>query len=841
MEMRTMSKEFWEIFPVMTIQNGEVISKRGDVTIGWKLTLPSMYSLNTSGYRDLHSRFYRAIRDLPEWTMVHRQDVFMRREYQSRAGRSFLDRAYQSHFEGRKYMHHEQYIFLTLTNKFTAVREPESCGVLGMVTKLREGCHEDIYRIDAIGEEFIYKLTDSRVIEAVRLTDEELKERIISHVGMGSRDGVISDLNMYPDHIESGDKHMWAYVINEGKLLPSEIQDSRKVEKVSTPLSALGLSLGASIGTLLDCEHIVNSYVLILPRKETISELDARQKKMYSMSSKDSENKKNHTEILNFLEEDLQNEKTTVRAHTNILVFGSQQEKSRLRAKVSAALSQMNIVRCVGVTYDTPVLWHAALPGASCEIGGKNLMLNELACVLCLWPMESFQRQIEGGTFPLCDRSRNIPVDMDIQAKAFESHLISNYNAFFLGSSGSGKSFFTNYFVRNSYDCGDTIFIIDKGYSYEGLCSVIREESDGKDGVYLKWENNPDDQKQSGMSFNIFWDMKQWLNDKGELNPDCTGLRFVQSLIQDIWKPPGGWDSATSNIVVQILTDFALEWRKSEETPIFDDLFKFINKDITAQMLSPNGYCVSGVQNTDRDLPIVSMSTALGAYSLSGQYKRLLNGRGTRDLFKSRFTVFEVDSIENMDEDFYRIAILCIMNAFEAKMRAEQDTHKVLIIEEAWRAIANETMASYLLGLWKTARKLNTAAIVVTQELGDIVGSQVIKNTILQNSDVKIILEQSMSRRTIDEIGVFLGLDEHQKALVLSLNRGMNSRYLYKEVFISLGSRMSGVFGTEVSPEEAIAYESAMDKKKEFMEMNKITSPIKAIRGIISEKSHEKD
>ena len=560
---------------------------------------------------------------------------------------------------------------------------------------------------------------------------------------------------------------------------------------------------------------------------------------MYSMSSKDAENRKNNIEIREFLDEDLHNEMNIVRAHTNILVFGQEKDRSVLRAKVSAALSRMNIVRCVGVTYDTPVLWHASLPGASCEIGGKNLMLNELACVLCLWPMESFQSRIEGGRLPLCDRSRNIPVDMDIQSKAFDSHLISNYNAFFLGGSGSGKSFFTNYFVRNTYDSGDTIFIIDKGYSYEGLCSVIREESDGRDGVYLKWESNPKDKDQPGMSFNIFWDIKQWINSNGKLNPDSIGLRFVQSLIQTIWKPPGGWDSTTSSIIVQILTDFALEWRKSEQTPIFDDLFKFIKTDIATQMQSEHGYSVNGVENTDNDLPIVSMCTALGSYALTGQYDLLLNGRGTQDIFSSRFTVFEVDSIENMGADFYSIAILCIMNAFEAKMRSEQDTHKVLIIEEAWRAIANETMSSYLLGLWKTARKLNSAAIVVTQEFDDIVASPIIKNTILQNSDVKIILEQTMSRTVIDQIGECLGLDDHQKALILSLNRGTNCKYNYKEVFISLGSRLSGVYATEVSPEEAIAYESAKDKKKDFLELAQKSSPIRAIRKLTREKDNE--
>ena len=281
---------------------------------------------------------------------------------------------------------------------------------------------------------------------------------------------------------------------------------------------------------------------------------------------------------------------------------------------------------------------------------------------------------------------------------------------------------------------------------------------------------------------------------------------------------------------MQILTDFALEWKDADRTPIFNDLVSFIITDITPQLLSQNGYSVNGVATYSKNLDVNSMCRALGSFTQEGRYKHLLNGRGTRDIFTSRFTVFEADSLEGMGEDCYSIAILCIMNAFEAKMRAEQQTHKVLIIDEAWKAIANETMSSYLLGLWKTARKLNTAAIVVTQEFDDIVASPIIKNTIMQNSDVKVILEQTMSQVVIDQIGECLGLNDHQKSLVLSLNRGKSSRYNYKEVFISLGSRFNGVFATEVSKEEAIAYESAMGSKEEFMQLKEEVGPIKAIR-----------
>ena len=176
------------------------------------------------------------------------------------------------------------------------------------------------------------------------------------------------------------------------------------------------------------------------------------------------------------------------------------------------------------------------------------------------------------------------------------------------------------------------------------------------------------------------------------------------------------------------------------------------------------------------------------------------------------------------------------MNAFDVKMRSLQGT-KVMVIEEAWKAIANETMAPYLAGLWKTARKFRTSAVVVTQQISDILSSEVIRDTILKNSDVRILLDQSGNQNRFDEIGDLLGLSPHERSLVLSINRSLDPSLRYKELFITLGGKRSGVYAVEVSPQEAVAYESDKMKKKPFLELCEATlSPVEAIRQIVSKK-----
>ena len=549
---------------------------------------------------------------------------------------------------------------------------------------------------------------------------------------------------------------------------------------------------------------------------------------MVSMS-RNAENKNNAEQLEAYIDQVHKEKLITVKTHTNILVWDSHDNLQQVKGRVSAALAGIGI-SCVQDIYDTPVLWYASFPGAACEIGSENLMLMELGSTLCLGINESYEKGLSGGLLKLCDRTRNIPLEVDIQKKAHEAGLIDNYNAFILGGSGTGKSFFTNFFVRSCYDAGETVFIIDVGDSYEGLCSVIREESGGKDGIYHTWDmNNP-------LSFDAFLGFEQWTDLSGTLRQDSDGLNFLLSFLQTLWSPQGGWSADTSNILKQMIRDFRIAWNKGQR-PVFDDLRNFLIEIIMPKMGSDEGYLCGEIRVDSNRFDISGFVLAMGDYASGGAFGFLLNDRNPKDIFSSRFTVFEVEKLASVnDSKFYSLCILCIMNSFNAKMRS-QDGMKVMVIEEAWKAIANETMAPFLTGLWKTARKYSTSAVVVTQQITDIMSSSVINDTILQNSSVRILLDQSNNLNNFDQIKTLLGLSDHQKAMVLSMNRSNNPRYRYREVFIALGDRRCGVYATEVSPQEAVAYESSKEKKKPFLELQQKIGTIAAIRELTQEKS----
>ena len=187
-----------------------------------------------------------------------------------------------------------------------------------------------------------------------------------------------------------------------------------------------------------------------IPQGDMLREAGGRKRRMTSMSQ-NAENKSGAEELDEFLELSHKESLTCVKAHTNILVWGEEHQEQELRSRISSALSGMNIL-CVQNTCDTHVLWYSAYPGAAGEISGDNLMTRELKNFLCLGINETFDSDIPDGILKMCDRIRHIPLKIDIQEAAYRDGLIDNYNAFILGGSGTGKSFFTNYFVRSCYD-----------------------------------------------------------------------------------------------------------------------------------------------------------------------------------------------------------------------------------------------------------------------------------------------------------------------------------------------------------------------------------------------------
>lgn len=210
---------------------------------------------------------------------------------------------------------------------------------------------------------------------------------------------------------------------------------------------------------------------------------------------------------------------------------------------------------------------------------------------------------------------------------------------------------------------------------------------------------------------------------------------------------------------------------------------------------------------------IHDFAAILKQFYRGGELEMTLNSDLDINLFDERFIVFEIDKIKD-DPMLFPIVVLIIMDVFLQKMRIKKG-RKALIIEEAWKAIASPTMAEYIKYLYKTVRKFHGIAGVVTQELNDVIDSPIVKEAIINNSDVKILLDQTKFKDRYEDIAAILGLTDIQRQQIFTINALNNheGRSYFKEVWICRGQH-SDVYGVEEAPECYWAYTTERTEKE---------------------------
>ena len=800
-------------FPVMNGGDGVILSKRGDVCVGWELQLPPAFRCNEEKYDSILASLGSAIALLPDYTIIHKQNVFMRKRYVAErcpAGsgmtkQGFLEEAYERHFDGREYLDHRCLLWLSFSSKKN-VRGGAS-GLLGLGGAGLPSASQ-IGRMVTAAEQFESMLSGNNLLSMRRLSEEDIfggeKPGILQDY-LNFTDGgadVLSDIQVAHDRICAGGKEIVCHLFADLDQLPGEVSSCKRNRELSTENSAVMLSYLNDIGQNLDCEHIVNWFCVKEPLKDIHGALDSKRRQMQSMSARNAENRKYAEEINDYLETAATEQMSTVRCHIN--VFSTDENAT------TTAISKLGITP-VRDTANAPAQFWTSIPGNESGLAFSEYMTMEMQSSLCLGIYDGFDTGISGGVLKMSDRIRLVPQRFDIQELALDMGLIENYNVFLLGPSGSGKSFFMNKYLRACYMAGAHDFLIDQGDSYRALCHIIKEESGGKDGTYYTFE------KGKPISFNPFRNVKRFRQ------ADSEAMNFLFTLMVTMWKNGKvEISSSAEKYVRESITQFLRQWPEGAD-PVFNDYFEYV-RDVFGDLLAADD---AGKEYFDLKDYLISLEQ----FYTGGPYDYLLNSRESVNILEDRFVVFEIDHIKG-DPVIYPITTLVIMDAFMEKMTSISG-FKVMCIEEAWKAIMGTQMATYMLELWKTARKHRTSAMVVTQELKDITSSPIIKDSIVENSGVKILLDQSKYLNKFEELAGALSLSEDDKSMILSLNR--YKRGSGREVFFNLGNKKSFVMRLEVSPEEHWAFSSQKRDKERLAAMVAKSggSYIKAIRKLV--------
>ncbi len=488
-----------------------------------------------------------------------------------------------------------------------------------------------------------------------------------------------------------------------------------------------------------------------------------------------------------------------VRCHCNVIAWAEDAEEfRRIRNDTGSQLAMMECTPRYN-TVDTPVLYWTGIPGNAGDFPAEESFYTFLEQAVCLFAGETNYRSSPSPFgIRMADRQNGIPVHVDISDLPMKRGIITNRNKFILGPSGSGKSFFTNHLVRNYYEQGAHILLVDTGNSYQGLCRMIHDRTRGGDGIYITYEeDNP-------ISFNPFY------TDSGQF--DVEKRESIKTLILTLWKredeaPKRSEEVALSGAVNAYIRKIT---GNREARPDFNGFYEFVDGDYRRM--------IAEKKVREKDFDIDGFLNVLEPFYKGGDYDFLLNSDRELDLTNRRFIVFELDNISG-NKVLLPVVTLIIMETFIAKMRRLKGIRKVILIEECWKALMSANMSGYIQYLFKTVRKYFGEAVVVTQEVDDIISSPIVKEAIINNSDCKILLDQRKYMNKFEHIQRLLGLTEKEKSQILSINQANHPGRFYREVWIGLGGTRSAVYATEVSAEEYFTFTTEESEKLEVQRL----------------------
>ena len=798
-------------FPLLRVENHCIISKFADITAAYRVTLPELFTLTGEEYEALHGAWLKALKVLPDYTVVHKQDFFIEERYEAPedgSERSFLARSYERHINERPYLRHSCYLFVTKTTP-ERMRQTSASSVLcrGFIVPREMRDTDAVTRFLEAAEQMERILNDSGLVRVERLSEAEIVGTA-DDAGLLARYFALSDerqavvnedIRLDPGVMRIGDKYLSMHTLSDLDALPQSVATDFRYERLSTDRSDCRLSFAAPVGLLLSCNHVYNQVIFLDDHDETLKRLEATARNMNSLAAYSRSNAINREWIEMYLNEAHSQGLRSVRCHCNVMAWAeSEAELKRIRNDVGSQLALMGCTPHHN-TVDVPVLFWAAIPGNEADFPAEESFYTFLDQALCLFNEETnYRSSLSPFGIKMSDRLSGIPIHLDISDLPMKRGTITNRNKFILGPSGSGKSYLTNHLVRQYWEQGAHILLVDTGNSYQGLCSLIHAKTKGRDGVYFTYT------EEVPIAFNPFY------VEDGVY--DVEKRESLKTLLLTLWKRESEEPTRSEEVALSNAVNLYLSKLRADRSivPSFDTFYEFVETDYR-RLLEQK-------RVREKDFDIANFLNVLEPYYKGGEYDYLLNSDKQLDLLDKRFIVFELDNISS-NRTLLPVVTLIIMETFISKMRRLKGIRKMILIEECWKALTSANMSAYIKYLYKTVRKYFGEAVVVTQEVDDIISSPIVKESIINNADCKILLDQRKYLSKFDGIQRLLGLTDKERAQILSINLSNDPKRLYKEVWIGLGGVQSAVYATETSVEEYLTYTTEESEKMKVMEL----------------------
>jgi len=730
------------------------------------------YGADINGYEAFHSMFMNLLGIIGEGHIIQKIDVISKAVYNKGKAKEYLQESYNRHFAGRSF--NKVFTYLVIT------RQTGISGFYKYDKKTMRDFKQLISKVMGI--------LSSGGTSPVLLREREINYLVLQTLAMDFSDGPVSLENYKSTDTEIG---LGDRTIKCIPLVDIDQIDLPQEIPLHSHLAEGGNVRGFPIDLLsllfrvpeFDC-LLYNQVIEIPSQSKLITQLELKKKRHSGIP--DPVNGICVEDISMLLDDVARDNHMVTRAHFNIVICAKNEHIAKSSNFIESALFQVGIVPSKNA-YNQMELFRTCLPGNAAELKKYDLFLTTAEAAICLFFKERPQMDEASNFLVRFTDRKGIPVAIDPEDLA--TGRINNRNIFVLGPSGTGKSFMMNSLLEQYQLYNMDVVIVDTGHSYSGLCSYFG-------GKYITYS------QEQPITMNPFAITEEEYNIEKK--------DFLSTLIILCVKGQDGTATQLErDIWSNVIGAYYANWfSPAEGVPAiralcFDSFYEFALYKIPRIMKEES-------VSFDFDEARFILKKFYG----DGEFGTTLNKPGDTSLLNERFIVFEIDNVKE-HKILFPLVTLIIMDLYVQKLRHRNSFRKTLVIEEAWKSISSPLMAGFLVFVNKTARKFWGKIITVTQDIEDVIGNEIVKNSIISSSDTVILLDQTKFKDNYKEIAALLSISETEQKKVFSINQldNRSDRGPFKEMYFRRGA-IGEVYGIEVSIEQYFCYTTEKPEKR---------------------------
>ncbi len=772
--------------PITDIQDNIIFANNGNVVLCYEGVLPEIYSLSEKDFEDLHGAWFQALKSLSVGTVVHKQDIYIKKSYTSERlpNSTFLEKATHDHFKGREYMEHRCFLFFILT-KNKALNNPK------YVNPLRKVAKDIIQQLDDSVKSFVGSVSDSvsfinnsRKIELVPLEAKEIQSMTNSYFN-GFNEGFDTDILLEKKSVNIGENYFDALAINSELCFGESVQSSKTNEKFTSDDFLFHQGFIDGLGLTLNENHIVNQIIYLDDKQKWRKLLDKKVEELNKSSNFGSQNKVVLGKIKHILDQiNADDNSRIIRGHINIIYWDKNPENlGRIGSKIKTEFKELDIIPYYPRGEERKNYILNSYCCFSSNFSNTDMYVTDLKHALCLFINNTNYKSDSTGII-FNDREHNIPVLKDVWDERKKRIKARNFAIF--APTGEGKSFLANNILRQYFESGVRLVIIDLGGSYTKFAKLYPEKY-----TVLRYESG------KNLGINPFY-----ISHQNDLTPER--LEDLSVFLFELFASDLKVTKAQSVSVKKILRYY---YDSTSENHSLDGFYQFIEsnqKDLLNRLkIHPDYFNVTGF------LHVMSEYVGDGLYSFLFE----VSEDQTYKIEDKRLIVFELDEVKD-NKEILSVMLKLIKSAIQRTIWKNRAEKGIILFDEFAKQLKFENVLESVEFYYQAIRKQNGAIGIILQSINQLPNNST-SASILENTQVIYSLN---NEKGYAELVKRLNLSSHDLNQLKSIKNNLSGPRKYTEMFIKIGKE-SNIFRLEVPKEVYAAYLTDGKENEEIMKL----------------------